>query len=473
MQDSEPVVVVGAGFVGLPLAAALAAGRIGGGRRRVVLLERSGERLDSIRMAMVEKREPLGEPGLRQLMSEAYNDLDLESDAASVIPSTLGAMSRGFVAFVCVGTPPDLEHSPTRLDHSVLLEAIREVVRLGARMVIVRSTISPIALPFLRAAALGDGAGAFLILAPEFLREGHAVEDVLRPSRIIVGADDLALGELVVRALQPTGDRDSPLWPERSSYNVPGLVTDLASASIAKLAANALLAERAAWATRTAWVAEAYGGDAAEVYRAVGLDPRLSTVGVGPGLGVGGPCLPKDSREFGQLADDASDWLPSGASGIRRLAIRFIVDEIRRIGSLEPTPVVVIGLGFKPDSSDPRESPAAELARDLAKTIETWAISDEPERVALVDRLHVVSELDEYPPSWMAAVLCRRPRGTDFEILLAARTVFDPYALLSIEQAGILLAGGATYRGTGRGEAWMKRAQAWVAENRARVGKGS
>ena len=73
----------------------------------------------------------------------------------------------------------------------------------------------------------------------------------------------------------------------------------------------------------------------------------------------------------------------------------------------------------------------------------------------------------------MAAVLCRRPRGTDFEILLAARTVFDPYALLSIEQAGILLAGGATYRGTGRGEAWMKRAQAWVAENRARVGKGS
>ena len=462
MNENERVVVVGAGYVGLPTAAALAAGRIGGSRRSVVLLERNQARLDAIMSDYEAGKDPLGEPGMRDLLSEAFRDPGgLTGLTLTCLPALIGRSTRGFVAIVCVGTPTDEATAGHRLDHSMLIVAIREVVELGARLVIVRSTTSPAALSDLRAAALGDGAGAFLVLAPEFLREGHAVEDVLRPSRIVVGADDRAIGELVVKGLQPTpldGRRVDGMGP--SSWWTPWLVVDLVSASIAKLAANAYLAERAAWATRTAWIAEEQGGDAGAVLAACGLDPRISTVGAGPGLGVGGPCLPKDAREFAMLWRDAADWVPDGPSEVGILALEKVSREILRLGLSGP--VVVVGLGFKPDASDSRGSPALRLAgRIAAERGECWAVSDEIPEVYPDPGLRVVSGLDDYP-EWAAAILCRRPRVEDRELLLAARVVFDPYALLSVLDVARLFARGIDYRGAGRGEAWLRVARSAV-----------
>jgi UDPglucose 6-dehydrogenase len=204
-------------------------------------------------------------------------------------------------------------------------------------------------------------AGAELAWNPEFLREGHAVADTLRPDRIVAGVRSRR-AEKILRQV----------YAQQLRAGVPFVVTDLATAELVKLAANAFLATKISYINAMAEICEASGADAALLATALGHDPRIGGTHLRPGLGFGGGCLPKDTRIFGELA--------GGLGAVEAASLLRLVDAINmrqrdhmvRLaaeltgGSLAGARVGVLGLAFKPGTDDVRDSPAMAVAAAIA-----------------------------------------------------------------------------------------------------------
>ena len=221
--------------------------------------------------------------------------------------------------------------------------------------------------------------GVRLAWNPEFLREGHAVADTLHPDRLVYGVPDD--GDALVERLDA-------VYARLLDDGVPRLVTDLATAELAKVAANAFLATKISFANAVAEVCEAAGGDAVALVGTMALDRRIGGEYLGVGLGFGGGCLPKDIRAFAARARElgvgpAVSFLDEVDAINDRCRERAVV--LARTacgGSLAGRRVAVLGAAFKPDSDDVRSSPALALARALAAEGADVVVTD-PQALAL------------------------------------------------------------------------------------------
>ena len=338
--------VIGTGYLGAVHAACLA--ELG--------FEVLGTDIDQGRIAALSQgRAPFSEPGLDRLLRRG-----LRSGRLRFTTSLPEAAQFGDVHFLCVGTPQRSGHPGA--DLSQLHDCVDALAPLLRRPCLVTGKSTT---PVGTAAALADrlaalapaGPGAELAWNPEFLREGHAVEDTLRPARIVAGVRSDRAETILREVYRPLTEAGTPL-----------LVTDLATAELAKAAANAFLATKISFINAMAEVCEAAGADTAVLADVLGRDPRIGADGLRPGLGFGGGCLPKDIRALRHRAEElgagqALSFLHDVDSINRRCRARAVA-AARELagGSLQGQVVGVLGAAFKPGSDDIRESPALEVA---------------------------------------------------------------------------------------------------------------
>ncbi|MDT7802084.1 MAG: UDPglucose 6-dehydrogenase [Actinomycetota bacterium] len=342
---AEHIGVVGAGYVGLTSAACFA--HLG---HRVTCVDTDESKVDELERGVV----PIAEPGLGDLVTEGLADGTLSFTTAQ------DALREAEVVLLCLPTPPGGDGRP---DLGVLERVVPQLGRLlrPGCVVVTKSTV-----PVGTAARLPTLLGRDdlpVVSNPEFLREGHAVEDFLHPDRVVVGTDPpgSAAARRVARLYEPTG--------------APVVTTDAASAELAKYASNAFLAVKLSYVNVLAELAERFGADVREVARTMGLDARIGPAFLAPGPGWGGSCLPKDTSALLHAADSAGvDF------GILRDAVRVnarqrarVVRTVRQAvtgspaGSLAGARIGLLGLAFKAGTGDLRDSPALAVAADLAR----------------------------------------------------------------------------------------------------------
>ena len=337
------VTVIGTGYVGLVSGACLAdAGN------RVFCLD-----LDEKKIARLNAGEiPIFEPGLEAIVkkNEAAGRLIFSTDVAA-------SVAHAELQIIAVGTPPGEDGSA---DMQYVLSAARAIGKhmKGWKVVATKSTVPVGTADRIREVLEKETSIPFAVVSnPEFLKEGAAVEDFMRPDRIVVGAEDpraIALLRQLYAPFQRSHDRL--------------MVMSVRSAELTKYAANAMLATRISFMNEVANLAEALGADIEEVRRGIGSDPRIGYHFLYPGVGYGGSCFPKDVKALQRSAQEAG----------RKLRVLGAVDEVneaqkkvlfgkikQRFGELKGRTFAVWGLAFKPNTDDMREAPSRVLIAEL------------------------------------------------------------------------------------------------------------
>jgi UDPglucose 6-dehydrogenase len=349
MEHFVRISVIGCGYLGAVHAASMA--ELG---HEVIGIDVDQDKIDSLSQA----KAPFYEPDFEALLERtlATGRLRFSSDFAEARGSK--------VHFVCVGTPQKRgEYAADLRFVEGATESLLEILEPGD-LVVGKSTV-----PVGTAARLADLVvskvpGAILAWNPEFLREGFAVEDTLRPDRLVYGIPADADGD-TARALL------DEVYAVIVGRGTPQVVTDYATAEMVKTAANSFLATKISFINAMAELCEATGADVKQLADAIGYDDRIGRKFLNAGLGFGGGCLPKDIRAFmaraGELgADQALTFLREVDNINMRRRIRM-VDLAREVcdGSLVGKRVAVLGAAFKPDSDDIRDSPALNVAAQL------------------------------------------------------------------------------------------------------------
>src|SRR5438874_2072 len=327
---------IGAGCVDL-----VTRGSIAELRHDVVIRDVLPERIEALR----DGRVPIHEPGLPELLERHRERLTFTLDAADLAGCD--------TLFVCVGTPPTYSGDA---DLSAVWTAIDELPAFDRRVILVMKSTVPVGTgEKVRAALEGRGLSHVgYVSNPEFLAEGRALQDFMDPDRIVIGAYSDEDGR-VVEGLY-------------DGIETPIVRTDVASAEMIKLAANAFLMTRISFINEIANVCEAVGADVTEVARGVGLDHRLGPHFLRAGIGYGGSCFPKDSLALKQLASNSGYHfqLLSAVIEVNELQKRRVIGKLKRhLGSLRGKKVALLGLAFKPDTDDMREAPSIVLASRL------------------------------------------------------------------------------------------------------------
>jgi UDPglucose 6-dehydrogenase len=364
------VTVIGSGYVGLVTAACLA--DLG---NDVFCLD-----IDAAKIAMLQTgRLPIHEPGLAEVVQRnaAAGRLRFGTDAHA-------AAVYGTVQFIAVGTPPDSDGSA---DLQYVLAAAAEIGRHmdGYRVVVDKSTV-PVGTARMVHAVIDEALrrrGADLrcsvVSNPEFLKEGAAVEDFMRPDRIVIGSDD-AEATAVMRQLYAPFERN----------HAKIMVMDVASAELTKYAANAMLASRISFMNEMALLAEALGADIDAVRRGIGSDRRIGSDFLYAGCGYGGSCFPKDVRALIRTAAEAGLAVPLliAVDAVNERQKLVVIDKIdERFGAnLAGRVIALWGLAFKPGTDDMRDAPSQVVVRELARrgaTIRAYdpVATDEARRV--------------------------------------------------------------------------------------------
>ena len=338
------VCMVGTGYVGLVTGACLADFGM-----NVVCVDKDEAKI----AALQNGRLPIYEPGLEQLVAknERAGRLRFTTDLRQGVQSSLAI-------FIAVGTPPKADGSPDLTFVRQVAEAIAEH-RNGYKVVVTKSTV-PTGTGKMIEEILGkkNGGHPFSVVSnPEFLREGSAIADFLRPDRIVIGASD-------PRAVEVMKEIYSPLY----LIETPFVITDVASAELIKYASNGFLAVKISFINEIARLCEKMGADVHDVARGMGLDRRIGPRFLQPGPGFGGSCFPKDTSAAADLARQHGDVFEIIEATIRanaRTKARMIERIAQGAGPLRGKTAAVLGLSFKPETDDIRESPAIAVIRDL------------------------------------------------------------------------------------------------------------
>ena len=346
--------VVGTGYLGATHAACMA--ELG---HEVIGVDTDPAKVAALASGTV----PFWEPGLDEVLRRG-----LESGRLRFSTNPADA-AEARVHFVCVGTPQRADSPAADLTqvHGAV-EALLPFLGEGS-LLVGKSTV-----PVGTAAGIAERVavtGAHVAWNPEFLREGHAVEDTLRPDRLVFGVRDAADEEVLREVYAALLDAGTPL-----------LVTDFATAELVKVAANAFLATKISFINAMAEVCEATGGDILTLSAALGMDPRIGPQFLRAGLGFGGGCLPKDIRAFmaraGELGVDEALMFLRDIDDInirrRQHTVDLAVEAMG--GQADGRRVAVWGAAFKPDSDDVRDSPALHVATALREAGATVTVHD-------------------------------------------------------------------------------------------------
>jgi UDPglucose 6-dehydrogenase len=359
------VAVIGAGYVGLTTALSLA----------YVGHEVVGVDLDTDKVARLNRGElPFYEPHAKEMLALVRERLRFTARYEEAIP-------QAEVIFIAVGTPSLPDGAPDLSQVRSAAQAIGRHLGEGFTVVVNKSTVPVGSGNYVEAlvrrafqeAHGGEPDGCLAVASnPEFLREGQALYDSLYPDRIVVGAEDRRAIEVLRELYEPILEQSftpPPFLPRPERMGaVPFITTDLASAELIKYGANAFLALKISFINELARLAEKVGADIREVARGIGLDHRIGPRFLQAGLGWGGSCFPKDTaallamgREYG-----LSLGITEAARKVNEDQRRWAVDKLlAELKTLKGRTIALLGLAFKANTDDLRESPALELARLL------------------------------------------------------------------------------------------------------------
>ena len=424
--------MIGAGYVGLTSAACLA--DLG---NDVVVVEIDEAKVRSLRRARLH----FYEPGLRELVERntRAGRLTFTTDYADAIPEAE-------FAFVAVGTP---EGDDGSADLSYVQAAAAQIAEhLTGPLVLINKSTVPIGTGDVVSEVLQRTNPKFpvaVVSNPEFLREGSAVGDFMRPDRVIIGAHDKPAAEKVAKLYESLG--------------APVLIYGIYTAEMVKYASNAFLATRISFINEIARISERVDADVKLVAEGMGLDRRIGRAFLDAGIGYGGSCFPKDVKALARIAEhfEYHPEMLHAVMDINRDQRRVAVEKLRQcLGTLRDQTVGLLGLAFKPETDDMREAPSLEIVADLLKAGATvraydpaagerakalmpevelkrnaYAVAKGADAVVLVTEWNEFKQLD----------LVRLKRSMRRPVLVDGRNLYDPQAMREL---------GFVYRGIGR-----------------------
>jgi len=429
------IAVVGTGYVGLVVGACLAESG-----NDVICVDNNAAKIRSLRRGVM----PIYEPGLEELVRR--NQKEKRLSFTTVLPRAVRAST---IVFIAVATPQD-ENGAADLQH--VLAVARDIARAmnGYKVIVDKSTVPVGTAAAVREIIRRETTHPFSVVSnPEFLKQGAAVDDFLRPDRVVIGAEDPRATQLMM-----------DLYAAFTRTGAPILVMDCASAEMTKYAANAILATRISFMNEIANVCELCGGDVDQVRRAIGADRRIGSSFLFPGIGYGGSCFPKDVAALARFADEKGydfQILKAVEQVNRGQRLRFVGRMEESLGALKGKTIGIWGLAFKPRTDDMREAPSITVINKLlALGAKVQAYDPEAERVAhglfgtriqLVDKaydalkgadaLAIVTEWNEF----------REPDFDRMRKLMRAPIIFDGRNLYNPDQMKAL---GFTYISIGR-----------------------
>jgi UDPglucose 6-dehydrogenase len=420
------VAVFGAGYVGLVTGACFA--ELG---HDVAVRDVVEAKIDALHAGVV----PIHEPGLDEVLERNTERLRFTTDVSEAVESA-------DVVYIAVGTPPTYSGDA---DLSAVWTVVDELPQVDRRIVVAMKSTVPVGTGRAVRHRLDDRGleNVGYVSNPEFTAEGTAVQDFMRPDRIVIGAFESADGDVVERL--------------HEGIDAPIVRCDVPSAEMVKLAANAALVTRISFINEIANVCEATGADVTTVAEGIGLDRRIGPSFLRAGIGFGGSCFPKDSLALKQLAANSgyNFQLLNAVIEVNELQKRRVIGKLeRRLGPLRGKRIALLGLAFKPGTDDMREAPSLVLAGRLLSEgaeVSAWdPVADgaahlhgvEVAATALdaltdADGAVVVTEWPELRTlDWIAAR--ERMRGN---VIVDGRNLLDPEELRAL---------GFVYEGIGR-----------------------
>ena len=397
------ICMVGTGYVGLVTGACLA--DLG---MNVICVDRDEAKIAALSRGVI----PIYEPGLEELVArnERKGRLRFTTDLKAGIESAL-------VIFIAVGTPPKPDGSPDLTFVRQVAEAVAEHMN-GYKVVVTKSTVPTGTGKMITDIIRGRNSRfEFSIVSnPEFLREGSAINDFLHPDRIVIGCSD-------PRAIEVMKEIYSPLY----LIETPFVITDVASAELIKYASNGFLAVKISFINEIARLCELMGADVQAVAKGMGLDPRIGPRFLLPGPGFGGSCFPKDTAAAADIARSLGTTFELIEATIRanaRTKARMLEKIRSAAGPLAGKTAAVLGLSFKPETDDIRESPALAVVAGLLES---------GVRVRAFDPAAMENTKAVFPQLHYARDAYDCARGADFVVLA---TEWNEFRALDLEQLG-------------------------------------
>ena len=428
------IAVIGTGYVGLVTGACFAEFGVD-----VTCVDIDSTKIDRL----IAGEMPIYEPGLEQLVTK-----NVQSGRLRFTTDLKQAVEQALVVFLAVGTPPKDDGSP---DLSFVEAAARSVAEHmnGYKVIVTKSTVPIGTGEYLRKLIrqhLKSSLTFGIVSNPEFLREGAAINDFMRPDRVVVGSSD-------DEAVAIMRDLYRPLY----LIEVPFVVTSLEAAELTKYAANAFLATKISFINEIANLCESIGCDVHDVARAIGMDRRIGSKFLHPGPGFGGSCFPKDTQALASVARQfgRDSMIVDAVIEVNRRQRLAMIPKIEELlGDLKGKTVAILGLAFKPETDDMREAPAIDIISGLlergatvraydpvamteaAKVLpEVSFARDEYEAVTDADALVFVTEWNQFRALDMRRVrdLMKSPRIADL------RNIYDPADMraLGFEYVGV------------------------------------
>jgi UDPglucose 6-dehydrogenase len=371
------IAVIGTGYVGLVTGTCFAEFGVD-----VTCVDVDAGKIEKLNKGII----PIYEPGLDQLVEKNVKAgrLDFTTDIKS-------AVEKALVVFLAVGTPPKPDGSP---DMSFYQQAAKDVAGAmnGYKVLVTKSTVPIGTGKWLRefiTENLSTQTEFGVASNPEFLREGAAIDDFMRPDRVVIGSNE-------PRAIEVMKELYRPLY----LIETPIVITSLEAAELIKYAANAFLATKITFINEVANLCDAIGCDVHDVARGMGMDNRIGRKFLHPGPGYGGSCFPKDTRALTTVADQfgvETRIVDAVIEANERQRDAMIPKIEKLVGDLSGKKIGVLGLSFKPETDDMRESPAIEIIAAMLKRGATVRAFDP---VAMDESKHYISGIeyasDEY-----------------------------------------------------------------------------
>jgi UDPglucose 6-dehydrogenase len=387
--------VIGSGYVGLVTGACFAEFGV-----HVTCMDSDSRRIEKLEKGEI----PFYEPGLAELVAKGVKEgrLNFTTDIAK-------AVDKALVIFIAVGTPPRGDGSA---DLSYVEEVGKGIARhmTGYKVIVTKSTVPVGTGTKLREVITNAQANAFrfdIVSNPEFLREGSAIEDFLRPNRVVIGADS-------DQAVAIMKDLYRPLY----LIETPIVVTDVPTAELIKYASNAFLATKISFINEMANLCERVGANVQMVAKGMGLDHRIGSKFLHAGPGFGGSCFPKDLAALIQIGERNGYpmQIASAASRVNDIQRGRMIDKIREaVGGLKGKTLAMLGLSFKPNTNDLREAPALAIGREL---LAEGAVIRAYDPEALTEACQQMPELQACQDTYQAA------EGADALVIMTEWNVF-------------------------------------------------
>jgi UDPglucose 6-dehydrogenase len=427
------IAVIGTGYVGLVTGACFAEFGVD-----VTCVD-----IDSEKIARLTAGEmPIYEPGLEQLVIK-----NMQSGRLQFTTDIKQAVEQALVIFLAVGTPPKSDGSPDLSFVEAAASSVAEHMN-GYKVVVTKSTVPIGTGEHLRKRIREQNPrlNFGIVSNPEFLREGAAINDFMRPDRVVIGSRD-------EEAIAIMRDLYRPLY----LIEAPFVLTSLEAAELTKYAANAFLATKISFINEIASLCESIGCDVHDVARAIGMDRRIGNKFLHPGPGFGGSCFPKDTQALASVAREfgRDSLIVDAVIEVNRRQRQAMLPKIETlVGGLEGKTIAVLGLAFKPETNDMREAPALEIISGLLKSgamvraydpvsmLEAAEIlpevnyaDDEYAAVTNADALVFVTEWNQFRALDMRRIrdLMRSPRIADL------RNIYEPEDMreLGFEYVGV------------------------------------